>query len=304
MSSLSLNTLNYQHLLYFWVVAREGSIARATTVLNLTQPTISTQLKLLERSLGEALFERRGRNLVLTDTGHMVLHYADEMFRTGRELTEALTRGDARRPERLVVGISDSLPKLTTWRLLRPALEAIPGLHLTCRIDKTERLVAELAVHSIDVVLADTPASPSIPIALYNHLLGECSVTVFGTESLTAKYRRKFPHSLDGAPFIMPTSNTAVRRSLDEWCVANNVRPSVVCEAEDVALLQVFGQEGMGLFAAPSVVEAQIRRAYHVRVVGRLPSVRERFYAITAERKLAHPAVVALTEAARTRLFG
>ena len=241
---------------------------------------------------------------MLTATGHLVFHYADEMFRTGRELTEALTRGDARRPARLVVGISDSLPKLTTWRLLRPALEAVPGLHLTCRIDKTERLVADLAVHALDVVLADTPASPSIPITLYNHLLGECGVTVFATEVLCAKYRRRFPHSLDGAPFIMPTNNTAMRRSLDTWCVANDVRPNIVCEAEDVALLQVFGQEGMGLFAAPTVVEAQIRRAYHVRVVGRLPDVREQFYAISAERKLAHPAVVALKDAARARLFG
>lgn len=304
MSPLSLNTLNYQHLLYFWVVAREGSIAKATAVLNLTQPTISTQLKLLERSLDASLFERRGRNLVLTDTGHLVFHYADEMFRTGRELTEALTRGDARIPARLVVGISDSLPKLTTWRLLRPALDAVPGLHLTCRIDKTERLVADLAVHALDVVLADTPASPSIPITLYNHLLGECGVTVFATEALSTKYRRRFPQSLDGAPFIMPTNNTTMRRSLDAWFVANDVRPSIVCEAEDVALLQVFGQEGMGLFAAPTVVEAQIRRAYHVRVVGRLPDVREQFYAISAERKLAHPAVVALKDAARARLFG
>jgi LysR family transcriptional activator of nhaA len=304
MAPLSLNTLNYQHLLYFWVVARDVSITRATEVLHLTQPTISTQLKLLERSLGAALFDKRGRNLVLTETGHLVFHYADDMFRTGRELTEALARGDARLPAKLVVGISDSLPKLTTWRLLRPALDALPGLRLTCRIDKTERLLADLAVHALDVVLTDTPASPGLPITLFTHLLGECGLTVFGTEELANRYRRKFPASLDGAPFIMPTSNTAMRRSLDAWCVAQDVRPDVVCEAEDVALLQVFGQEGMGLFAAPSVVEAQIRRAYHVRVVGRLPDVRERFYAISAERKLAHPAVVALSEAARTRLFG
>lgn len=300
----TLNTLNYQHLLYFWVVAREGSIVRATTVLHLTQPTISTQLKLLERAMGESLFEKRGRNLVLTETGQLVFHYADAMFRTGRELTEALARGDARLPSRLVVGISDSLPKLTTWRLLRPALDAVPGLRLTCRIDKTERLVADLAVHALDVVLTDAPVSPTLPVTLFHHLLGECGVTVFGTESLQAKYRRAFPRSLDGAPFIMPTANTAMRRSLDAWCIAHDVRPDVVCEAEDVALLQVFGQEGMGLFAAPSVVEVQIRRAYGVRVVGRLPDVRERFYAVSAERRLAHPAVVALTDSARTRLFG
>jgi LysR family transcriptional activator of nhaA len=303
MTAISLNTLNYQHLLYFWVVAREGSIARATTVLNLTQPTISTQLKVLEKSLGESLFTKRGRHLVLTETGHLVFHYADAMFRTGRELTEALARGDARLPARLTVGISDSLPKLTTWRLLRPALDAVPGLRLTCRIDKTDRLVADLAVHALDVVLTDAPVSPSLPVTLFHHLLGECGVTVFGTEALQAQYRRGFPQSLDGAPFIMPTSNTAMRRSLDAWCIAQDIRPDVVCDVEDVALLQVFGQEGMGLFAAPTVVEAQIRRAYGVRVVGRLPDVRERFYAISAERRLAHPAVVALSDGARTRLF-
>lgn len=303
MTAISLNTLNYQHLLYFWVVAREGSIARATTVLHLTQPTISTQLKVLEKSLGESLFTKRGRHLVLTETGHLVFHYADAMFRTGRELTEALARGDARLPARLTVGISDSLPKLTTWRLLRPALDAVPGLRLTCRIDKTDRLVADLAVHALDVVLTDAPVSPSVPVTLFHHLLGECGVTVFGTEALQAQYRRGFPDSLDGAPFIMPTSNTAMRRSLDAWCIAQDIRPDVVCEVEDVALLQVFGQEGMGLFAAPTVVEAQIRRAYGVRVVGRLPDVRERFYAISAERRLAHPAVVALSDGARTRLF-
>jgi LysR family transcriptional regulator, transcriptional activator of nhaA len=303
MSPLSLNTLNYQHLLYFWVVAREGSIARATEVLHLTQPTISTQLKQLERALGEVLLEKRGRNLVLTETGQLVFHYADAMFRTGRELTEALARGDVRRPTRLVVGISDSLPKLSTWRLLRPALDAVPGLRLTCRIDKTERLVADLAVHALDVVLADTPASPTLPITLFNHLLGECGMTVFATETLQARYRRRFPESLDGAPFIMPTSNTATRRSLDAWFATHDLHPDIVCEAEDVALLQVFGQEGMGLFAAPTIVESQIRQAYHVRVVGRLPDVRERFFAISAERKLAHPAVVALSEGAR-RGFG
>lgn len=300
----SLNTLNYQHLLYFWVVAREGSIARATTVLHLTQPTISTQLKQLEGALGATLFARRGRGLVLTDTGQLVFQYADDMFRVGRELTEALARGEARRPTRLVVGLSDSLPKLTTVRLLRPALAAVPDLQLILRIDKTDRLVAELAVHAVDVVLTDAPVSPSLPITLYTQLLGECGVTVFGTAALQAKYRRRFPDSLTDAPFIMPTTNTAVRRSLDAWCIAHDIRPRIVCESEDVALLQVFGQDGMGLFAAPTVVEAQIREAYDVRVVGRLPEVRERFYAISAERKVAHPAVVALASAARSGLFG
>lgn len=303
MAVLSLNTLNYQHLLYFWVVAREGSIARATSVLHLTQPTISAQLKVLEQSLGAALFERRGRSRALSETGQLVFRYADEMFRTGRELTEALSRGDSLAPTRLVVGISDALPKLTTWRLLQPALAASPRVRITCRIDKTDRLVADLAVHALDVVLADTPASPILPVRTFNHLLGECGVTVFAVDALAKVHRRRFPRSLDGAPFLLPTDNTALRRSLDAWFISQDIAPTVVAEVEDVAILQVFGQEGMGLFCAPTVVEAQIRRHYGVRVVGRLPDVRERFYAISVERKLVHPAVVALTDAARKRLF-
>ncbi len=303
MSTLSLNTLNYQHLYYFWVIAREGSIARAKTILNLTQPTISTQLKVLEQAIGSNLFERRSRSLILTETGNLVYRYADEIFRTGRELTQALVRGDAAMPTRLVVGISDSLPKLTTWRLLQPAMAITPRFRLTCRIDKTERLVADLAAHALDVVLTDAPVSPSFPVRTFNHLLGECGVTVFGEESLARRFRRGFPRSLNDAPFILQTENCALRQSFDAWCIAHEVRPAIVCEVEDVALLQVFGQEGMGLFAAPTVVENQIRKQYGVRIVGRLDEVRERFYTVSVERKLLHPGVVALTEAARTRLF-
>ncbi|MBC7670774.1 MAG: LysR family transcriptional regulator [Polaromonas sp.] len=298
-----MNTLNFQHLLYFWVVAREGSITRASAVLNLTQPTISTQLKTLERALGATLFERRGRTLVLTDTGQLVLRYADEMFRTGRELAHALARGTGEMPARLVVGVSDALPKLTTWRLLQPALAIVPKFRLICRIDKTERLVADLAAHTLDVVLADAPVSRSSPVRAFNHLLGECGVTIFGAQPLARRYRHGFPQSLDGAPFVLQTENTAVRRSFDAWCIANEISPQVTCEVEDVALLQVFGQEGMGLFMAPTVVEARIRTQYGVGIVGRLPEVRERFYAISVERRLKHPGVVALSDAARKRLF-
>ncbi|MEO7360080.1 MAG: LysR family transcriptional regulator [Gemmatimonadaceae bacterium] len=304
MNARSLNAINYQHLLYFWVVAREGSIARATGVLNLTQPTISTQLQSLQKSLNVQLFLRRGRMLVLTDVGEMVFRFADEMFRTGQELTEALAGKDAHRPARLVVGVSDALPKLTTWRLLSPALNLTPRPHLVCRIGKTERLIADLSVHALDVVLADAPAPATLAAQVYNHLLGQCGVTVFGTEKLAALYRRRFPQSLTGAPFIVQTENTQIRRSFEAWCIAENIKPDIVCEAEDVALLQVFGQEGMGLFLAPTVVEAQVRKQYGVRVVGRLPTVIERFYAISAERRLVHPGVVALSVAARTRMFG
>lgn len=296
--------LNYHHLYYFWVVAREGSIARATRVLHLTQPTISGQLRTLERQVGHPLFERRGRKLVLTETGEMMLRYADEIFAIGSEL-EATIRGQpAGRPLRFAVGISDALPKLTTWRLLAPALAIDVPLRPILRVGKVESLLADLASHKLDLVLADQPVPSGHAIRAFNHLLGDTGVTVFGGEKLVAPVKRRFPRSLDGAPMIMPTSNTALRRSLDAFFTGEEIEPRVVAEVEDVALLQVMGREGAGLFAAPTVVEAEICRAYQVRVAGRLPTVRERFYAISSDRRLTHPAVMALRESAREDLLG
>ncbi len=301
-ASPSLNALNFQHLLYFWTVASEGSIAAATKVLHLAQPTISAQLKVLERSLGERLFERRGRRLELTEVGRLVFRFADDMFSIGRELQKTLGGLPAPgRTTRFAVGVSDALPKLTTHRLLEPALARADGHRLLLRIGKTGALLAELATHGLDVVLADAPAPAGTP-GSYSHLLGESGVTVFAVPALAARHRRGFPGSLAGAPFLLQAPNSALRRSLDAWFAATDVEPRVVAEVEDIALLQVFGGAGMGLFAAPTVVEADIRRAYGVRVVGRLPDVRERFYAISMQRKLTHPAVVALRDAARRRL--
>jgi LysR family transcriptional activator of nhaA len=301
--ALSLNALNFQHLLYFWTVAREGSVARATRVLHLAQPTISGQIKVLERSLGERLFERQGRGLALTEVGQVVFRYADEMFAIGRELQETLAGLPvAGRPVRFAVGVSDSLPKLTTHRLLEPALGLDERPRLVLRIGKTDALLAELATHALDLVLADAPAGAGA-VRAFNHLLGESSVTVFATAELAARHRRGFPQSLQDAPFVLQTPNTALRRSLDQWFADAGIHPTPVAEVEDVALLQVLGGAGLGLFAAPTVVEAEIRRAYQVRVVGRLPEVRERFYAISVERKLTHPAVLAIRDAARQLLF-
>jgi LysR family transcriptional regulator, transcriptional activator of nhaA len=304
MTRPSLTTLNYQHLLYFWVVAREGSIARATKVLHLTQPTISAQLRRLETSLGDRLFVKRGRGLVLTELGHVVYRHADALFGVGRELLDAVTRGGTDAPARFIVGISDALPKLTTYQLLAPALSLDAPYRLIFRIGKTDQLVTALALHELDLVLADQPAPAARGARTYNHLLGESGITIFGAPPLAAQYRRRFPQSLDRAPFVLPTENTALRGALEAWFIATDIRPRVVCEVEDAALLQVAGQSGLGLFAAPTVVEAQVRAQHGVRVVGRVAEVRERFYAISAERRLAHPAVVALTDAARTRLFG
>jgi LysR family transcriptional regulator, transcriptional activator of nhaA len=296
--------LNYNHLFYFWVVAREGSIARACDELLLTQPTISAQLRLLENALGEKLFARAGRNLVLTEVGRVVFRSADEIFTLGRELTDTLKGRSPGRPVRFVVGIADVLPKLVAYRLLEPALKMAEPIRVVCREDKSERLLAALAVHELDLVLTEAPISPTVRIRAFNHLLGECGVTIFGAAQIAASYRRGFPRSLQGAPFLLPTDTTTLRRSLDQWFNTQEIRPLVVGEFDDSALLKVFGQTGAGLFASPSVIEAEVRRQYGVQVIGRLADVRERFYAISVERKLKHPAVVAISEAARQKLFG
>lgn len=302
---MSADWLNYHHLYYFWTVAREGSIAAATVRLGLAQPTISAQLRSLEKAFGQRLFVRQGRNLTLTEAGRAVFRYAEEIFALGRELSQAMrgapaTIGD--RPRRLAIGISDALPKLTTFRLLEPALRFDPPFRFRIRSDKAERLLQELSVHSLDLVLTDAPMPPSVKVRAYNHLLGECDVTVFGRADLAARYRPDFPRSLHGAPFLLPTPDTALRHSLDDWFRAAGPEPQVVGEVEDLAILQVLGRHGMGLFAAPSVVTDEIRRQYEVEVVGVLPAVRERFYAISIERRLTHPAVVAIRESARNRL--
>jgi len=296
--------LNYHHLLYFWVVAREGSVTRASEHLGLAQPTVSGQLKALEDSLGEKLFSRVGRRLVLTDVGRVVYRYAEEIFSLGRELQDTLKDRPTGRPMRLTVGIADAVPKLVAHRLLLPALSLPEPVHVVCREDKPERLLAELSVHALDLVLSDAPVAPGVMVKAYSHLLGETEIAIFGTEPLAAAHRRGFPRSLDGAPMLLPTENTTLRRSIEQWLDHERIRPKVVGEFEDSALLKVFGQAGKGLFPAPAVIESEVRSQYDVKLVGRVPGVKERFYAISAERRLKHPAVVAISEAARQRLFG
>ena len=295
--------LNYHHLLYFYTVAREGSVARASQVLHLTQPTVSTQIRTLERSLGERLFERRGRGLALTDAGRLAYRYAEEIFSLGREFQDVLGGRPTGRPARLAVGIADAVPKLVAYRLLDAARALPDPPTLVCRDDTPERLLAALAAHEIDLVIADTPAGPATAARVHSHVLGECGVTVFGTPDLAAAHRRRFPRSLDGAPFLLPTEHAALRRQLDQWFDRHDVRPRVQGQFADSALLKTFGQAGVGLFASPTAIEAEVRRQYGVRVVGRLDDVRETFYAITAERKIKHPAVLRLTEAAHARIF-
>src|SRR4051812_16372438 len=236
MYSRVMEWLNYHHLLYFWTVAKEGSIARACEKLRLAQPTISGQLRQLEDALGEKLFVKRGRGLVMTEVGQVVFRYAEEIFGLGRELQDVLKGRPRGRPLRLLVGISDMLPKLVAYRILQPALEMEEPVQLVCDEDTPERLLVQLAEHRIDVVLSDAPIPPGAPAKAFNHLLGSCSTTVFAAPKLAARYRRKFPRSLDGAPFLLPMEGAAVRRSLEQWFDAENIRPRLVGEFKDGAL--------------------------------------------------------------------
>lgn len=295
--------LNYHHLLYFWTVAREGSITRATQKLHLTQPTISAQIKTLEDSLGERLFVRQGRRLVLTEVGQVVYRYAEEIFGLGRELQDVLAGRPTGRPTRLHVGIAEQVPKLMAHELLAPVLKLAEPPQLICREDKLERLFGDLAAHNLDVVISDTPLSHQAKGKAFNHLLGETGVTIFGAPALAEQYRRGFPGSLDGAPFILPVEGTTLRRTLDAWFERERVAPRVMGEFSDSALLKAFGQGGMGLFAGPSAIAGEIRRQFEVKGLGELGGLRESFYAVTVERRLRHPAVIAISEAARHRIF-
>ena len=295
--------LNYHHLLYFWTVAREGTIARASQELRLAQPTISGQIRALEDQLGEKLFLRSGRNLVLTDMGRVVYRYADDIFSLGRELMDTLKDRPTGRPLRFQVGVADEVSKLIAYRLLEPAMRLAQPVYMVCRDGAADRLLTELATHSLDLVIADAPISPAIKVKAFTHPLGETPVTVFGTAKLAASRRKSFPKSLDGAPFLLPTIGKTLRRTLDQFFDQQAIRPRIVAELDDSALLTTFGQAGAGLFVAPTVLEKEVTRQFGVIAVGRLDAVRERYFAISVERRLKHPAVVAISEAANEMLM-
>lgn len=289
-----MTRMNYQHLYYFWTVAREGSIVRAAEKLHLTQPTISAQIAQFESAVGEKLFDRIGRGLSMTATGRGVFDYAEEIFALGRELTQFLDGRRVGRGSRLTVGIADALPKLVVTRLLEPAFRLTEPVQLHCYEDKAERLLAELSLHGLDLVLSDVPATPSSGAGVFNHLLGECAVSVFAAPALAERYRPEFPRSLNGAPFLLPTPNLALRRALDQWFDAAGIWPEVRAEIEDSALLKSFGSAGAGLFLSPATVGEAICRQYGVENLGSLDAVHERFYMITAQRKVKHPAIMAI----------
>jgi len=295
--------LNYHHLLYFYTVAREGSVTRASKVLRLAQPTLSGQIRKLEESFDEKLFAREGRHLALTDVGRMVYRYADEIFSLGREMQDALRGRPTNRPAKLLVGISDAVPKLVCHRLLETALELDEAVELVLHEGKTNDLLAALALQEYDMVLTDAPLGPPVRVKAFNHSLGGCGVGFFGEPKLARRHRKGFPKSLDGAPMLLPTSNTSLRHSLDQWFDSVGVRPATMAEIEDTALLKVFGQHGTGIFAAPIVVADEIRKIHGVHLVGQTEEVREEFFAITVERRITHPAVAAIANAARDGLL-
>lgn len=296
--------LNYHHLQYFWVVAKKGSIAQASLELRLAQPTISAQIHRLEDALGEKLFERKGRHLVLTDFGRVALRYADEIFSLGREFLNTVKGRPSGRPSRLVVGILETLPKAIVYRILEPAFRHEPEVRVICREDRSvEAFMGELAMHTIDVVLADAPAPSGTAVRAFSHPLGDCATAFLAAPELAKACRRQFPRSLDGAPFLLPGGNSALRRTLEEWFDSLGIRPKVVAELDDPALAKIVAETGLGIFAVPDVVEKEVRQRYKMHLVGRVENVRQRFYAISVERKIRHPGVLAISDTARKHIF-
>jgi LysR family transcriptional activator of nhaA len=298
-----MSSLNFKHLRYFWAVAANGSIARASEILHLTPQTISGQLRELEEQLNAKLFQKSGRNLVLTDTGRAVFSYADEMFRLGEELQDVLAGRIPGAAMTLTVGVAMVVPKLLAYRVLDPVLAMQEPVRLVCHEAPLADLLADLSVHKLDLVLADSPISPALNIRAYNHLLGESGISFFASQKTARKYTARFPHSLSGAPMLMPTTSSALRRMLDQWFERQEIKPMVVAEFEDRALMKAFGEAGAGIFTSPTTVENDVVAKYGVRVIGRSEDIKERFYAISAERRIKHPAVSVITEAARSELF-
>ena len=295
--------LNYHHLYYFWTVIREGGITAAGKRLNLVPSTISSQISCLEGALDVKLFKRVGRNIEPTEMGQLVFQYADEIFSLGKELMETVRGHPKTGRIPLRVGVVDALPKMVLRDLLDPVFKLPEQIRLVCHENKKEARLAELALHEVDIVLSDSPMGSGLSVKAYNHTLGECGVTFFAVDALSAPLLQGFPYSLEGSPVLLPLQATTLREELDIWLESLGITPAIVGEFDDAALLKAFGQRGDGIFMAPTVIEDEIRRQYQVSVVGRTREVRYRFYAISIEKILSHPAVVAISTAARHSLF-
>ena len=295
--------LNYHHLLYFWTVVRTGSVAAASAELRLAPPTISVQIRRLEEQLGEKLLRRSGRRVVPTEMGQAVFRYADEIFSLGRELLDMVRGRPSGRPMHVTVGVVDVVPKAIAHWIIEPALRLDEKVRLLCREAAPEQLLAELSMQSLDVVLADAPIAPSVKVRAYNHLLGETGVSFLASARLATSVRRRFPRSLHDAPVLLQATNTAIRRSVDQWLDHLDVRPDIVGEFEDSELLWAFGGAGHGILPVPTVLEKHVMRVHGLKLVGRTDAARGRYYAISVERRIKHPAVVAICETARKELF-
>lgn len=295
--------LNYKHLYYFLAVAQDGSLTRASRRLHLAPQTICTQLQDLESRLGAKLFRREGRNLVLTEVGRTVWRYADEIFSLGKELAEAVQWQAVAEQQQFAIGLTDFLPKLIVYQLLQPIFALPVRLKVRCHEGRLENLLGGLASHKLDLVLSDQPLPEDAPVRAWDRLLGKSGVSFFAAPALAERFGFAFPRSLDGAPLLMMTRDAAPRGLLEQWFGEQKVQPQIVGEFDDSALLKVFAQGGVGIFCAPTIIEAEVMRQYQVEVLGRTDEVRMHFYAISHERHLEHPAVVAICRAAQERFL-
>ncbi|GAA5315533.1 MAG: transcriptional activator NhaR [Candidatus Pelagadaptatus aseana] len=295
---------NYKHLHYFWMVAHEGSIARASEKLHITPQTISGQLSQLESHIGSRLFDKAGRGLQLTETGRLVLRYADDIFELGQELNDVLRGAPSVGASEFIVGAASALPKTIVYKIIKPALNLPQDIALTSREGPMDAMLADLAVHKVDMVLSDTPINSAFSVKAYNHQLGESTLSCFAAPRLAKKYGRNFPESLNNAPMILPTGQYAVRQLLDGWFQQQDIHPVVCGQFDDSALMKSFGQAGMGVFFMSSTIEEEICKNFNVRVIGKIEEVKQKYYAISAERKVKHPAVAAICDSARSSLFG
>ncbi|MEJ2794751.1 transcriptional activator NhaR [Iodobacter sp. LRB] len=293
--------LNYKQLYYFWNVAKAGSITRAAEQLHLTPQTISGQLAELERSLGADLFRRTGRRLELTPAGEMANEHAREIFQIGNELEQTLKRGSTEQSFR--VGVADAVPKSIAYQLLAPAIALADPVRLICYEDKLERLFAELAIHKLDLVIADQPLPSELGVKAFNHSLGYCDIAIYAVPELAARYRKGFPQSLNGAPFLLLGDKVAMRAGLQRWFQEQDIRPRIVGQFDDSALMKAFGRAGAGVFPAPAIMEEEIQKQQGAELIGHIKSVVVNYYAISVERRLSHPAVLAVSAAARESVF-
>jgi LysR family transcriptional activator of nhaA len=294
---------NYNHLLYFWTVVRDGGVARAAASLHITPQTISGQIKLLEGELAGRLLEKKGRRVVPTELGLRVYEYADEIFARGQDLIRVLQGLTPHMQRTVTIGVSDVVPNLVAWRVIAPLMRGESPFRVVCHTGALDTLVTDLAAHRLDLVLSTSALTASSGFRGYSHLLGECEISFFASPRMAASLRRNFPGSLDQMPFLLPTERSPNRRILGNWFMEHGITPQVVGEFDDSGLLKTFGQAGLGVFAAPSAIEQEVVRQCKVRIIGKADGARAKFYALSMERKIRHPAVVQIMAGARGTLF-